>query len=116
MEIFNQTEYLRVYLLSIQINPMYITMHGSIVKLTLNLELKKLYCYLELNWDRSDMTIKQDGQPVILPQIAYIPIFRYLKIKRLMNSTHGVRFIMTTDGMTYVQSERMITKLETETI
>lgn len=116
MEIFNQMEYLRVYLLSIQINPMYVTMHGSIVKLTLKLELRKLYCYLELGWDRSDMSIKQDGRTVHLPRIAYIPIYRYLLIKRLMNSTHGVRFIMTTDGMTYVQSERLITKLEVETI
>ena len=116
LEIFNQVEYLRVYLFSIRANPMHITMYGSIVQLTLKLELKRLYCYLELDWAGSDMTVKQEGQPIKLPQIAYIPIHRYFKIKRLMENTHGVRFIMTTDGMTYVQSERLVTKLEAEPI
>ena len=111
LEMFNEREYLRVYLFTVKTNPMYITMYGSIVNMTLKLEMKKLYAYFELDWGQSDIAIKQDGRVLVLPCIAYIPIHNYLKAKRLTNNDHGVRLIMTSDGMTYTQSERFVTKL-----
>ena len=112
LEIFNRVDYVRVYLFSVKVNPMFISMHGSILQTTLKLELKRLYCYLELDWVNSDMVIKQEGQTIILPKIAYLPIYKYWAMKKILARNHGIRLIMTSDGMTYVQSERLIGRLE----
>ena len=113
-EIFNHLEYMRVYLFTVRSNPMFLTVQGDIVNMKLELELKKLYCFLSFDWKRSELIVKQEGQTLQLPKIAYVPLYNYRKLARLMKTSYGIRLVLTTDGITYVQSETMKLKLETD--
>ena len=112
LEVYNQNEYMRIYMFSVQSNPMFLSITGSIVNMKLHLALRKLYSYVTFDWSRSDLTIKQEGRKLRLPKIAYVPLYKYRQLARLMATSYGIRMIMTSDGLTYVQSEMMMLKLE----
>ena len=118
LELFNEREYIRLYVFTVHSNPMYLSVFGTIIKMSLTLELRKLYCYLSFDWTNSNMVVKQEGRRLQLPQVAYVPLYNYHKVKRILNNSHGTRLIMNNDGMAYVQSETLTLKtiVDPETI
>ena len=57
---------------------------------------------LKLEWAKALFCLKCNGEMVRLPSMAYVSIYTYLAMKRIMHDNYTLRILITYDGLTYV--------------
>ena len=55
-----------------------------------------------VDWPHNGTEVQCDGIPLILPTVAYVPIWTYFGINKIMKSSYTMRITVTYDGLTYV--------------
>ena len=86
------------------------TWYGHIAEVLIDLKHNYIQLYLTFDWTKSDLVIKQSGRFLKIPTIAYIPMYYYWKMKRMLANDYSARIIITHDGFSYEQFYTFIKK------
>ena len=55
-----------------------------------------------IDWTANGIKVQCDGIPLTLPTAAYIPLWTYYGVKKIVKSSYTIRITATYDGLTYV--------------
>ena len=94
----------KIYLCSIYTSIMDLTIIGVVrfEELRLKAARCKTHAVLKLEWAKALFCLKCNGEMVRLPSMAYVSIYTYLAMKRIMHDNYTLRILITYDGLTYV--------------
>ena len=105
LEIGNsQTGTIRTYLCSIHAPIMGLELCGYLRKGEISLEIATFWTHgiMELGRTLAGFKIKHEGHTVILPTMAYVPVWSYKTMKTILDEPNTVQLLLTYKGLTYV--------------
>ena len=100
----------KIYLCTVHTTVLNLEMTGSleIHDVTLHLAKYKTHGILKLVWPTTTFRILHDTIEVKLPDIAYVSIWSYWKLRTILTEPHMERVLLTYDGLTYVLTKKQI--------
>ena len=94
----------KVYLCSLHTTVLNLQLIGTmeVVRLCLKLSRFKTFGILRIDWPETTFQIFHDRVQVILPGLAYLSIWQYFRLSRIIKNDHLTRVVLTYDGLLYV--------------
>ena len=101
---------IKLYLCTMYTTVLNMKMIGSLEIHDVRLQLAKYRTHgiLELVWPTTTFRILHDSVEVKLPDVAYVSIWSYRRLKAILAEHHMERVLLTYDGLTYVLAKEQI--------
>ena len=107
----------KIYLCSIYTTIMELNVQGDLKfeELRLKASRCKTHAVLKIEWARALFHLRCNRDVVRLPKIAYMSIYGYMSMKKIMQHEFTLRVLVTFDGLTYVLKSQNSTNFGTQT-